>query len=111
MLMMAETCTEWDESRRLVGEVLDRDEKLIKRLERERNRLGTDLLDARRKLIAASLDIEARKSSGRDIKHVEDAPAFYMANIKKINEMIVGIDNQIIIAREELHDIADLIGV
>jgi hypothetical protein len=107
--MMAETCTEWIESQRIAGEVMDRDEKLIKSLERERSRLGADIADARRKMVIAMIEIEAKKADGRGTSRIADAPAFYMANIEKLGIRIGKIDEQIVVAREELHDIADLI--
>ena len=109
ILMMVETCTEWDESRRLVSEVLDRDEKLIKNLVLERTSLGGELRDMMRKMILATDEINARVLSGRCIGRVNDAPEFYAASIKKLESKISAIDNQIIMAREEVHEIADLI--
>ena len=109
--MMAETCMEWIESQRIAGEVMNRDEKLLKKLEHERSRIGAEIADARRMMVNAMVEIETRKANGRGTSRIIDAPAFYMASIEKLGARIGKIDEQIIIAREEMHDIADLIGV
>ena len=104
-----EVCTIWEGSLEHAKKSLKLHEKQLNRLEKKRERIAVDIRKTEMKLNDVIEDINDLKRVGKDTSRIEQAPAFYDANIRRWEQEISEIDEEFATVRDMLHQDTDLI--
>jgi chromosome segregation ATPase len=102
--MDKDICNIWKISKEDADKTIKHHENEIQRLENDREKFGSNIIDTRKKLDEANSMIERKRSEGKDVSKLVDAPRFYEINIKNYEKRIGDIDARIAASRDILHE-------